>query len=289
MTQANYPLISRFIGFSLFGVIIFFVPLPIAGRTTILLDHCVIFLTDTIPIIGQICVYMLIISGGLQPFMNRSWRSNSFETILAILKFCAIPISLAHLIGIGPDILMADDMTPFLLEKLVTPVGLIIPIGAIFLSFLVGYGLLEFIGVLMEPIMRPLWRIPGRSAIDAIASFAGSYSIGLLITNKVYRDGGYSLREAAVIATGFSTVSASFMVIVARTLDFIDQWTFFFWSTLGITFLVTALSVRIWPLCVLDNKHKRNTYNIDKNLIRRFKYALDVGLQNDTKSTHNSK
>jgi len=63
------------------------------------------------------------------------------------------------------------------------PLSVLIPVGAIALSFLVGYGVLEFIGLLMQPIMRPIFKTPGKSAVDAVASFVGSYSLGLLITN----------------------------------------------------------------------------------------------------------
>ncbi|WP_242495668.1 YjiH family protein [Salinicola tamaricis] len=148
-------------------------------------------------------------------------------------------------------------MLPFLFDKLVIPVGLIVPIGAVFLALLIGYGLLEFIGVLVQPVMRPIWRTPGRSAIDAVASFVGSYSIGLLITNRVYQAGQYSAREAAIIATGFSTVSATFMIIVAKTLDLMAIWNLYFWLTLLITFTVTAVTVRLPPLSRLDdNKHE---------------------------------
>ena len=42
----------------------------------------------------------------------------------------------------------------------------------------------------------------GRSAIDAVASFVGSYSLALLITNRVYKEGKYTTK-AAIIATGF--------------------------------------------------------------------------------------
>lgn len=67
------------------------------------------------------------------------------------------------------------------------PLSILIPVGAIALSLLVGYGLLEFVGVYMEPIMRPIFKTPGKSAVDAVASFVGSYSLGLLITNRVYK------------------------------------------------------------------------------------------------------
>jgi nucleoside recognition membrane protein YjiH len=63
-----------------------------------------------------------------------------------------------------------------------------------------------------------------------------------------HREGKYNTREAAIIATGFSTVSATFMVIVAKTLDLMEHWLTFFWVSLILTFAVTAVTARIWPL-----------------------------------------
>lgn len=148
-----------------------------------------------------------------------------------------------------------EDMVPFLYNKLVIPVGLIVPIGSVFLAFLVGYGLMEFIGVFMKPVMRPVFKTPGRSAVDAVASFVGSYSIALLITNRVFKEGKYTIKEACIIATGFSTVSATFMVIVAKTLGLMNIWNLYFWITFIVTFVVTAITVRLFPL----NK-KSDTY-----------------------------
>src|SRR5699024_244621 len=74
------------------------------------------------------------------------------------------------------------------------------------------------------------------------------YALGLLITNRLYRSGGYTARESAIIATGFSTVSVSFMVVVARTLDIMHLWLWYFFLALVVTYLVTAITVRIPPL-----------------------------------------
>jgi len=167
----------------------------------------------------------------------------------------------------------------------VISVGLIVPIGAVFLAFLINFGLLEFIGVLMQPVMKPIWKTPGKSAIDAVASFVGSYSIGLLITNRVYSEGKYSGKEAAIIATGFSTVSATFMIIVAKTLGLMEMWNFYFWSTLFITFLVTALTVRIYPL---SKKSDLNCHGEEIEEIKTegniFNNALKAGLNGASKS-----
>jgi nucleoside recognition membrane protein YjiH len=244
--------VLRLLVFSTLGIIAFFVPLTIGGKTTILLDHIVTFLTTDIKKLSHTITFSFLLAGGVLPLVNSDWRKGPLELILVVLKLLAIPIGALYLLGSGPAFLMAPDLVPFLFEKLVMPVGLIVPIGAIFLSFLVGYGLLEFVGVLLEPIMRPIWKIPGRAAIDAVASFTGSYSVGLLITNRVYKEGKYSAKEATIIATGFSTVSATFMLIVAKTLGLMGIWNFYFGSTLLITFAVSAVSVRLWPLTKLS-------------------------------------
>ncbi|AGP88893.1 nucleoside recognition domain-containing protein [Alteromonas mediterranea U7] len=183
---------------------------------------------------------------------------------------------------------MSPDMIPFLFEKLAMPVGIVIPIGAFFLTFLLAYGLLESIGTLMEPVMRPIFKTPGKSAIDAVASFAGSYSIGLLITSKVYKSGAYSAKEAAIIATGFSTVSATFMLIVAKTLDLTELWGVFFFGSLFVTFLVTIITVRLPPLRHLNNDSTVDETNIEYSeplLVRSFRNGLKVANHAESLST----
>lgn len=171
-------------------------------------------------------------------------------------------------------------MGPFLFDKLVIPVGVLVPIGAVFLALLAGYGLLEFIGVLLQPVMRPIWKTPGRSAIDAVASFVGSYSIGLLITNKVYKEGKYNIKEATIIATGFSTVSTTFMIVVAKTLGLMDIWNIYFWVTLVVTFAVTAITVRIWPLNRMSEEYYQGNANPEEVIKeKRFQHAWKQAME----------
>lgn len=239
---------------SLLGILIFFVPIELAGRSTILLDHMVTGARALLGDLSGVYALALIVAGAAYPLIRGYWRRSLTERIFTLLKLAGVVAALMALTGWGPAFLHEPDMLPFLFERLVIPVGLIVPIGAIFLALLISYGLLELIGVLVQPVMRPIWRTPGRSAIDAVASFVGSYSIGLLITNRVYQAGQYSAREAAIIATGFSTVSATFMIIVASTLDLMGVWNFYFWLTLAITFLVTAVTVRLPPLSRIDDR-----------------------------------
>lgn len=238
----------RFFMFSLIGIFMFFIPISIGGKSSIPLDHIVSWLNLTFPSIVPVYALFIILLGALYPFVTKTWNKDKVTMIFSIFKILGFIVAVILLLEIGPAWLMAPSVGPFLFEKLVIPVGLLVPIGSVFLAMLVSYGLLEFIGVLMQPVMRPIWKTPGRSAIDAVASFVGSYSLGLLITNRVYKEGKYTAKEAAIIATGFSTVSATFMIVVANTLDLMEMWNLYFWLTLLVTFVVTAITVRIWPL-----------------------------------------
>ena len=240
--------IMKFIVYSAIGAFVFFIPVTINGTSSIMLDHMVTFVRENFTAAVPYYILALIVFGAIYPFINKTWNKNKVVIGLSMFKVAGAIFAFMLVFDFGPAWLFNPDLGPFLFNSLVTSVGVLVPIGAVFLALLVGYGFLEFIGVLVQPIMRPVFRTPGRSAIDAVASFVGSYSIGLLITNRVYKEGKYNLREAWIIATGFSTVSVTFMIVVASTLDIMHIWNTYFWVTLIVTFLVTAITVRIWPL-----------------------------------------
>jgi nucleoside recognition membrane protein YjiH len=132
----------------------------------------------------------------------------------------------------------------------------------------------------MQPVMKPIFKIPGKSAVDAVASFAGSYSIALLITNRVYKEGKYNEKEAFIIATGFSTVSASFMMVVAKTLGLMDMWNVYFWSTLVITFMTTAIIVRLKPTSQVCEDYYNGINKKEEEIkSQRFKNAIEQGIE----------
>lgn len=254
-TDQRSPAAWRFFVYSAVGVFMFFVPITIGDTSTIPLDHLV---TWVIGVLGSAAKYValaLIVAGTLYPFVTGRWRESTLKTFFALANVVGLVAGVMLVFGFGPGWLFEPDLGPFLYNALVIPVGLLVPIGGVFLALLIGYGLMEFVGLLVRPVMRPVWRTPGRSAIDAVASFVGSYSLGLLITNRVYQGGRYTAREAAIIATGFSTVSATFMIVVARTLDIMHLWLAYFFVALIVTFLVTAVTVRLPPLSRIEDDY----------------------------------
>ena len=288
-TTASETLLSKpiallqLIVFSTIGLVMFFVPFSIGDKSTILFDHGATYLVNQQHTLSVTLLFVLMIFGVSKPFIDGSWRKNITHKILTVFKVLGLVLAVMYITGNAPAFMMEKDMLPFLFEKLALPVGMIVPLGALILAFLVGFGLLEMVGVLMQPIMKPIWKTPGASAIDAVASFVGSYSIGLLITNRVYLQKQYSAREAIIIATGFSTVSAAFMVIVAKTLGLMEFWNLFFWSTLVITFIVTAITARIPPISQFDNEVERP--NLDYKRGTRLKAAYELGLSTSRRAS----
>ena len=257
----------KIILFSLFGFFTYFVSFKLTetGSPTILVDHIANIIKGFLgtTLVAWICVIAMI-AGAIQPFYNKTWNRSLTDSAFTFFKIIGIPVGLMsvlhkyHALQIGPDDLYTPGMIPFLFEKLAMSLTFVIPIGSALIIFLTDYGLMEFTGVFARPFMRPVYKTPGRSAIDAVASFVGSYSIALLITGKQYRTGFYSKKEAAIIATGFSTVSATFCVIVAKTLGLMEHWNLFFWSALAVTFTVTAITVRIYPLRKMPDDYFNN-------------------------------
>ncbi|WP_034868532.1 YjiH family protein [Clostridium lundense] len=237
----------KLVTYSLIGIFMFFVSITIGDKKTIPIDHIVTWIRKIpyfIPVYGGI----MIAIGTIIPFINKTWNKNKTTTVFSLLGIVGLITAFMAIFNVGPAFLLEPNMVPYVFKIVVVPVIAIVPIGAVFLAFLVDYGLMEFIGVFMRPVMRPIWKTPGRSAIDAVASFVGSYSLALLVTNRVYKEGKYNTREASIIATGFSTVSATFMIIVASTLGIMEHWSAFFWITLVVTFVVTAITAQIYPL-----------------------------------------
>ncbi len=118
--------------------------------------------------------------------------------------------------------------------------------ASFFLSLLLDFGLLEFFGTLMTPLMRPMFRLPGRSSLDALSSWLGDGSVGILMTQKQFEAGHYTAREACVIATNFSAVSLSFSLVVISQVQLAHLFIPFY-LVICLTGIVQAILVPMLP------------------------------------------
>ena len=131
---------SKFVGLSALGIFLFFVPVAMGGKSTIVLDHAVTWATsEAFRPVAIAYIVLIILAGCLSAVLSGVWKRSAFDFVLTGFKFMAIPLVACYLFSVGPEFLRAPDLLPFLFNKLALPVGLIIPIGAIFLTFLTGY------------------------------------------------------------------------------------------------------------------------------------------------------
>lgn len=143
--------------------------------------------------------------------------------------------------------LVAHDLLPVLLSVFVFA-GMLLPL-------LLNFGLLEFVGTLMTKIMRPVFRLPGRSAVDCIASWLGDGSVGILLTSKQYEAGFYTAREAAVIGTTFSAVSITFCLVVLGQVG-LEHMFGAFYATICLAGVIAAIVLPYLP----PLRNKPDTY-----------------------------
>lgn len=243
----------RFCLASIIGLAVFFLPIPQGDTSTILLDLLVGFLLSAAD--GYIHWFILAacLLGVFQGGMN-FWNRRSVITGVLFLGGClGLVLCVLYILGAGPSVIYDERVLPFLFEKICTSIIFLVPVGGIFLCLLTEYGLMEFAGSFLEKIMRRVWKIPGIAAVDIVTSFVGSFSLGFMLTDDMYRKGKYSDRESVVIATGFSTVSTTFLITLSKSLGISQYWGYFFAVSFLANLVVTFVVSRWWPICRYDS------------------------------------
>nr|WP_232847191.1 YjiH family protein [Shewanella nanhaiensis] len=144
-------------------------------------------------------------------FLNSLLNVTPMWLIIRVLGAVFILLTFAQ---IGPEAIRSGDTGALVLNDLLPVLFCVFIFAGMLLPLLLNFGLLELFGTLLTKIMRPVFNLPGRSAIDCMASWLGDGSVGILMTSKQYEARFYTQREAAVIGTTFSAVSITFSLVV---------------------------------------------------------------------------
>lgn len=217
----------RFLLPSLFGVLTFLTPIRWNGNLTIGID----ILTGWFKALLGIHVLHLVVGflvatsvlTVLGTVFKMGWirrhkkRKELFDVPLSwlLLRVLGTVFGLMYLFQFGPDLLISEQIGGAVFVGIAVNVLPIYIFASLLMPLLTEFGFMEFAGTLARPFFRRVFRLPGRSAIDAATSFVGAASIGLLITIGQYNSGNYTARQACVIATNFSVVAIPFALVVA--------------------------------------------------------------------------
>ena len=268
LNKNNYNLgLLKSIIFTAIAIFIFFVPITINGETDITFGVIYNGMMNITGNAGLWFITFVILSTGILSFHGKyiakegSMFYTYFEGDSKIHPFLYIAgsvFTLLYSLSVttnfnGPEIIVGSATGGTIIPYIVVAVFWIIIVGSLSMPFLLNYGVIDFIGSLMEPLMRPVWKVPGRAAVNAIASFVSSSSVGVLITSKLYKRGVYTEKEAVLVATGFSAVSIGFAYMVIKTAGLQDHFIMVYFSSLVITLVVSAVIARIPPFSKKNN------------------------------------
>lgn len=294
----------KFITMSLLGIILFLIPIPVVQdgqhQTTLPIAFLAGLLKDWLGGIMPILIVTIITVSGIltilcstiyknklnpQGLMNSAFNVKIGWLVLRVL---AVFFSWLTFLNIGPEMIKSEDTGGLVFSSLLPTLVAVFLFAAIFLPLLMEYGLLELLGPIFRPIMRPLFTLPGRSTVDNLASFIGDGTVGVLITSRQYGEGYYSRREATVISTTFSVVSITFAIVIAETIRMQDQF-FYFYLTVVISCLIAAMIMpRIWPLKNIPDEYAKEVSEEARNeqlpegktaLKYGFDLATEVGIK----------
>ncbi|OEF24275.1 YjiH family protein [Vibrio rumoiensis] len=246
---------------SLIGLFLFMAPMSYEGSYTIpvavlakslqaLLDNSIV------TIVTAIIAFMSVATIACKLFKPAFIAHNPFLNTLMnpsplwlFVRIAGGIIAVMTYAKIGPQFIWEENTGGMVLNGLLPTLFSVFIFAGMLLPLLLNFGLLELFGTLLSKVMRPIFNLPGRSAIDCMASWLGDGSVGILLTSKQYEEKFYTQREAAIVGTTFSAVSITFSLVVIAQVN-LEHLFIPFYGAVCLAGLVAAVVLpRLPPLC----------------------------------------
>lgn len=250
----------KFIIPSMLGILLFMVPIKYNGDVTIPIAIFSGILQDALgnylPAIMTAIIILTLIGTILAKAAKPDFvkRSPFFTALLdvpiiwMIARLIGAVFAVLTLFKIGPEWIWSENTGGLLLNDLLPILFSVFFFAGLLLPLLLNFGLLELFGSLLAKFMRPVFKLPGRSSVDCVASWLGDGTIGVLLTSKQYEEGFYTKREAAIIGTSFSVVSITFSLVVISQVDLGHMFVPFYLTVTFAGIIAALVLPRIPPL-----------------------------------------
>ncbi|MBB1280462.1 YjiH family protein [Pseudoalteromonas sp. SR41-1] len=207
-----------------------------------------------------------------------------------VVRLFGMAFGLMTYLSLGSEMITSANTGALVLNDLLPVLFSVFILAGLLLPLLINFGLLELAGTLMTKVMRPVFGVPGRSAVDCTASWLGDGSVGILMTARQYDQKHYTQREAAIIGTTFSAVSITFSLVVLGQVKL--EYLFApFYATVCLAGIVAAIIVpRLPPLrfkkdLLIDGTEPDRDAETIPGHKTLFGHSLDVALAKADNST----
>lgn len=286
--------IAKFLIPSLIGVFLFLFPIPVEDAITTPIGMMSEWLADATSSFSSLFITIVIIISAVMSAVTKLLKpkfilestllKKLFDTSNFYLTFRIIGAIAAVLVygKLVSEVFYSIDTGGTMMILVSTLVSWFF-MASFLIPLLMDFGAMDYTGTLLRGFVKPLFRLPGRSAIDLVASWIGNCNVGVVLTAYQYERGYYTGREAVTIATCFSAVSLPFCLVIAAMLG-LDSMFIQFYLTLVVTGIITAaLMARIWPLASFPDTYYapvgKQIHEIEPKGIKRSEWALRLAVQ----------
>lgn len=288
----------KFIILSLLGIYLFLIPVSVTdedGKASTSLP--VAFLANkTLEFLGNssglIIMLLISVSAILTIIYSTVFKTSTKRTITnelfnvnwiwVVIRILGALFAISVYFNVGPGVVLNENTGVMVYNDLLPTLLAVFFFAGLFLPLLMDFGLLEFLGPMFAPVMRPLFKLPGRSTVDNLASFIGDGTVGVMITSQQYEQGFYTRREATVIATTFSVVSITFAIVIAQTIGLVDHFFKFYLSVIIACVVAAFIMPRIWPLKQIPDQYSNGSTEKLNETIPKTHNPLTWGFQQAT-------
>ncbi len=250
---------------SLLGILFFMTPIKVEGSFTIPIAFFAKSFKEILGVHAVSIVTLFVITSAVLAVIATALKPQFIQksdflrgiflpspSWLAVRVLGAIFVAMTYF-HLGPEAVISSATGSFVLNDLLPTLLSVFVFAGLCLPLLTNFGLLELIGTLMTKIMRPLFGLPGRSAVDCASSWLGDGSVAILMSSKQYEQGHYSEREAAIVGTTFSVVSISFSLVVIAQVGLEHMFIPFYLTVCLAGFVAAIVLPRIPPLSLKKN------------------------------------
>ena len=277
----------QFLFFSGLGVFLFFINIPINGESKVPLLHIIGFLTALIGtknlsyLVMLGCIVFLIMSlytkfgKNVPNIMKEIFQNDSYLTYFTYITSIIFVIMI--IFKIGPEQVLNPAVGESSLSVAIDSFMAMVIAGAI-VPLILEFGFLDFVGRMMAPLMRRIFKVPGSAAVDALTSFVAAPAVGVMVTDSLYRQDLYTQKEAASIMTNFSIASLGGFAFLSSIAGVPELYGSLVISAFICVFLVAIIIIRIPPISrkktvyasgKVQTHKDRLAENYDRNTIRR--------------------
>ncbi len=267
----SLPAILKFLIPSLFGMALFLLPVTVDGNVTVIfglytswmqsffgeaLLAAVVAITVISALLGT---YFMLAKPEWEEKRPYLFAAASCTWGWLFLRLVGAAIGVMVLFEVGPEIVRLTDTGIALFNEVGVVFAVVMLPACYVMPLLTDFGAMEFFGTFVAPAFRRFFRLPGRSAVDAMASFVSANNVGVLVTAQQYQRNKYTAREAVTIATNFSVVSLPFALVIAEVSGI--GAVFFPWYLTAIVACIVCavITSRLPPLSRIADVHLDGT------------------------------